>query len=180
MKKVILLTFPLESLSYQAFSAIKNMHVQREIKGEQMAVITHRQDGTHQFDIKDFIDFTGKNHTAKNSMIGMLVGLFAGPLAMMLGWFTGSMIGGAQDAKEVATAKTIFEFVGEQIEEGQTGLILIAAEADNRPLNQLVFQELGGQITRLDLPTVMTEVEDAQQLEKEIKSQQPETKPTEE
>ena len=38
----------------------------------------------------------------------------------------------------------------QKIDEGQTGLLLIAEE-DNRPLNQLVMFDLGGEITRLDL-----------------------------
>ena len=36
----------------------------------------------------------------------------------------------------------------QKIDEGQTGLLLIAEEEDNRPLNQLVMFDLGGEITR--------------------------------
>lgn len=168
-KKVIILTFELESVSYQAFSEIKKMHMKREIKGEQMAVVTHREDGTHKFDIQDFIDFTGNNNSAKGSTIGMLIGLFGGFLPMMLGWFAGSMIGGAKDAKEITEAKSIFESVADQIGEGQTGAVLIAEEADNRPLNDLVFNRLGGQITRLDFDEVEEEISSAQKMEDEAK-----------
>lgn len=168
-KKVILVNFPMESLAYQAFSQIKQLHASSAIVGEQMAVVSHREDGSHQFDIKDFIDFTGKNHTSKNSTIGMLIGLFAGPLAMMLGWFTGGMIGNAQDVKEVKATKSIFEYMGKAIDEGETGLILIAEEEDNRPLNQLIFNELGGNIERHDFEDVLADVTEAQTLEAEVK-----------
>ena len=99
----------------------------------------------------------------------MLIGLFAGPLAMMLGWFTGGIIGSAQDAKEVKTATGIFEYVGEQIDEGQTGLILIGEEEDNRPLNDLIFNELSGNIERYDFDEVLKEITAAQGMETEVK-----------
>ena len=168
-KKVIILNFDIESVSYQAFSEIKKMHAQRLIKGEQLAVVSHREDGTHQFDIQDFIDFTGNNHSAKNSSIGMLIGLLGGPLGMMFGWFAGSMIGGAQDAKEVKEATSIFEFVAKQIGEGETGAVLIAEEKDNRPLNALIFDKLGGHITRLDFDDVEEDLVNAQEVAESVK-----------
>ena len=60
------------------------MQAERQLKGEQMAVVTHVNDGQHQFKINDFIDFTGNNHTSKDSMIGMLVGILGGPLGILL------------------------------------------------------------------------------------------------
>ena len=60
------------------------MQAERQLKGEQMAVVTHVNDGQHQFKINDFIDFTGNNHTSKDSMIGMLVGILGGPWAFFL------------------------------------------------------------------------------------------------
>ncbi|WEG72650.1 DUF1269 domain-containing protein [Vagococcus intermedius] len=171
-KKIIVVNFDIESKSYQAFSEIKKMHLAKEIKGEQLAVVTHKEDGTHQFEINDFIDFTGNNHSAKDSTIGMFVGLLGGPLGMMLGWFAGSMIGGAKDVNEVKEATSIFEFVAKQIDEGQTGALLIAEEEDNRPLNELIFNHLGGHITRLDYAEVEQELAEAQKLEKEVKEKE--------
>ena len=112
-----------------------------------MAVVSHDPNGTHQFKIEDFIDFTGNNKSSTGGLIGMLVGVLGGPLGILLGWFAGGMIGATQDAKEIKDAQTVFDFVGNKIGEGATGLILIADEEDNRPLNQLVMMELGGEIT---------------------------------
>ena len=79
------------------------------------------------------------------------------------------MIGATQDAKEIKDAQTVFDFVSNKIGEGATGLILIAEEEDNRPLNQLVMMELGGEITRLDYEEVEKDVHDAAELEKHAK-----------
>lgn len=168
-KRVIIMHFEVESQAYQAFSEIKKLYAEKQIKGEQMAVVTHVNDGAHQFKIDDFLDFTGNNHTAKSSMIGMLVGILGGPLGILLGWFAGSLFGASQDAKEIQGAQTVFEHVTKQIGEGETGLILIAEEDDNRPLNQLIMNELGGEITRLDFDDVEKEITDAKDVEKETK-----------
>ena len=48
-KRVIILNFQVESQAYQAFSEIKKLHAVRSIKGEQMAVVSHDPNGTHQF-----------------------------------------------------------------------------------------------------------------------------------
>ena len=168
-KRVIILNFQVESQAYQAFSEIKKLHAVRSIKGEQMAVVSHDPNGTHQFKIEDFIDFTGNNKSSTGGLIGMLVGVLGGPLGILLGWFAGGMIGATQDAKEIKDAQTVFDFVGNKIGEGATGLILIADVEDNRPLNQLVMMELGGEITRLDYEDVEKDVHDAKEAEKQAK-----------
>lgn len=168
-KKVIILHFEVESQAYQAFSKIRQLHTERQLKGDQMAVVTHTSDGTHKFKVDDFIDFTGGNNTSTGGLIGMLVGVLAGPLGMLLGWFAGGMIGASRDAKEITTAQSVFGQVIEKIGEGETGLILIAEEEDNRPLNKLVMNDLGGEITRLDFKDVEDELRGAKKVEEEAK-----------
>lgn len=80
-----------------------------------MAVVSHDPNGTHQFKIEDFIDFTGNNKSSTGGLIGMLVGVLGGPLGILLGWFAGGMIGATQDAKEIKDAQTVFDFVGNKI-----------------------------------------------------------------
>ena len=79
------------------------------------------------------------------------------------------MYGASKDAKEIQEAQTVFEHVIQKIDEGQTGLLLIAEEEDNRPLNQLVMFDLGGEITRLDSEEVQQEINDANEVANEAK-----------
>src|SRR5699024_829943 len=136
-QRVIVMNFDENAKAYQAFSMIKKAQMEKKIAGEQMAVINHSEDGQHKFAVEDFIDFTGTNQTSKGGMIGMLIGVLGGGLGMLLGWFGGSMIGASKDSKEIRQAQTIFDFLGKKIDEGQTGVILLADEEDNRPLNDL-------------------------------------------
>lgn len=169
-KRVIVMNFDASAKAYQAFSEVKRMHMERKIKGEQMAVLTHTNEGVHQFKVEDFLDFTGNNKTSTGGLIGMLVGVLGGPLGIMLGWFGGSMIGATRDAKEIQNAQMLFEHVGNQIGVGDTGLLLIADEEDNRPLNQLIMNELGGDITRFDYDEVEAEIETAKKVEESTKA----------
>lgn len=165
-KRVIIMNFDVESKAYEAFSKAKKLHMSKAFKGEQMAVVHHSDDGEHKFEIEDFLDFTGSNKSSKGGLIGMLVGILGGPVGVLLGWFTGGMIGATQDAKEVREATGVFEFLINKIGEGDTALLLIAEEEDNRPLNQLIMMELGGEITRLDYEDVEAEVKNTQEMAK--------------
>ena len=118
--------------------------------------------------IKEFIDFNGPDKNMKGGLIGMLVGVLAGPLGVLLGWFTGSLIGSVQDAKEIKGAMSVFEETIDIIHEGDTGLILIAEEDDNRFINELVFQKLEGRITRLAVEDVEKEIELAKETQENV------------
>ncbi|MHC5247840.1 DUF1269 domain-containing protein [Enterococcus sp. LJL90] len=166
-KRVIIMNFDIESKAYQAFSEAKKIVAQNNMKAEQMAVIRHTNDGAHKFEIEDFLDFTGNNKASTGGFIGMLVGILGGPLGILLGWFAGGMIGASQDVKEIRNAQSVFEFLTDKIGEGDTGLILITNEEDNRPLNDLAMFRLGGEITRLDYDDVEADLKDAQELEKQ-------------
>jgi hypothetical protein len=49
--------------------------------------------------------------------------------------------------------------------------LLIADEEDNRPLNQLIMNQLGGEITRFDYDEVEAEIATAKQVEEKTKAQ---------
>ncbi|MDT2753657.1 DUF456 domain-containing protein [Enterococcus pseudoavium] len=168
-KRVIIMNFDVESKAYEAFSKTKRLHASKVLKGEQMAVVHHSDDGEHKFEIEDFLDFTGSNKSSTGGLIGMMVGILGGPIGVLLGWFTGGMIGATQDAKEVRDATGVFEFLVDKIGEGDTALLLIAEEDDNRPLNQLIMMELGGEITRLEYEEVEAEVKKTQEMAKASK-----------
>lgn len=169
-KRVIVMNFEVESQAYQGFSQLKQLVAQGKLRGEQMAVVTHSDDGQHKFKVEDFIDFTGSNKTSTGGLIGMLVGILMGPLTMLLGWVGGSMIGATQDAKEIKNARNIFEFLVSDIRAGQTGLILIAEEEDNRPINEIIINQLRGGISRFDYDEVEAEIAKAKQVEEDTKS----------
>lgn len=168
-KRVIVMNFEQNAEAYQGFSELKKLAMEGKVKGEQMAVVTHSNDGNHKFKVEDFLDFTGSNKTTTGGLIGMLIGILGSPLLMLLGWFGGSLIGATQDAKEVRNATEIFEYLVNQIGEGQTGLVLIAEEDDNRPINEVIMNQLGGGISRFDYEDVESEIKKAKDVENTTK-----------
>ncbi|MDD3141254.1 MAG: DUF1269 domain-containing protein [Lachnospiraceae bacterium] len=166
MKAVIIMKFDSESKSYQAFSEIKKLHASRQLIGDQMAVLEHRPN--HLLDPKDFIDFTGANNNVKGGLIGMLIGILAGPLGIILGWFAGSVIGSSKDVKG---ALSIFEETIKTIPEGETGVILIADELQTGPIDDLVVNELGGVVVRLNREDVERDMQEAKETQEEVEEQ---------
>ncbi len=164
-EKVIIMSFESESKAFQAFSEIKSLHTQGIIEGEQMAVLKHVPN--HKLEPVDFIDFTGRDKNAKAGLIGLVIGILGGPLGMLLGWFTGSVIGNYQDVKEVQGALSIFDETIKLIPEGTTGAILIAKEEKIGDLNDLIMKKLNGNIKRLDRTIVEDDVSEALEAEKE-------------
>lgn len=167
-EKVIIMSFDSESKGFQAFSEIKTLHNRGVIKGEQMAVLEHVPN--HILKPLDFIDFTGNDQNIKGGLIGMVIGILAGPLGFLLGWFTGSMIGGYRDTKEVRDALSIFNETVSLIPEGTVGVILMAEEEKTGHLDDLIIQKLGGKIIRLDKKVVEEDVSTAIEAEKEAET----------
>lgn len=168
-KKVIIMSFDTESKAFQAFSETKALHNTAKLKGEQMAVLKHVPN--HLLQPLDFIDFTGRDQSVKGGLIGMIIGILAGPLGLLLGWFTGSIVGGYRDAKEIKGALSIFDETLNLIPEGTTGAILIANEEKTGHLDDLVIKKLDGKIVRLDLAQVEEDISAAVEAEKEAKEQ---------
>lgn len=169
MNDVIIMKFDTESKAYQAFSKIKKLHESKQIAGEQMAVLEHKPN--HLLNPKDFIDFTGANNNVKGGLIGMLIGIIAGPLGVLLGWFAGSMIGASKDVKEVKGALSIFEETIKTIPEGETGVILITEEFQTGPIDDLVINELGGVVVRMDRADVEKDIQEAKETQEEVEEE---------
>lgn len=169
VENVFIITFDNNSLAYQAFSRFKNLHAEKLIVGEQMAVVHNDIDAGLQ--LKDFLDFTGADKTAKGSIIGLLVGIIGGPLGMLLGWIGGSVIGATGDAREVRTAVDVFEETLSLITPETTGLVLIAREQDKPLIDKVIYDEIGGQVARLDGEYVRNQIKEARAAERELQQE---------
>ena len=158
-ENVFIIKFEEESKSYQTFSELKQMHATKQIVGEQMGVILNDADAGIQ--IKDFLDFTGTDKTARGSIIGALVGIIGGPLGILLGWMGGTFIGATGDAREIKNAMNVFEQVTSFIAHGQTGVIILAREEDFKTIQDYTYN-LGRQVVRLNGEYVKDQIKQAQ------------------
>lgn len=169
-KRVFIMTFAEDSKAYQAFSNLKRKHTDKEVVLEHLAVVKNDAE-TEKLDIKDFIDLTGADKTARGSFIGLFVGILGGPLGMLLGWMSGTFIGARKDAREIEDAVSVFEETLSMITPGKTGLIVIGEAESRDSIRTYVEDELEGRMLQLDLELVMEQVERARETEQELKKE---------
>lgn len=168
-KKVILMTFNESSKSYEAFSDVKQIVGNGDIRGEEMAVVTHKTEGVQTFEVDDFINFKGDTHVFNDGFIGMLIGILGGFFGMIIGWIVGDIVGAVRDSDDAKATRNLFEQMVQDIPAGQTGVILVAEEADNQFLNNVVINQLGGKIDRFSYEEVSADMEHAKNIVEETK-----------
>ncbi|EEL52394.1 MULTISPECIES: DUF1269 domain-containing protein [Bacillus cereus group] len=155
-KQAVVLTFQEDVQSYKTFSVIKKLHLEQQLKVEQIAIIKRKIDG--ELSIEDFVDITGADKTNKGGLVGMFVGILGGPFGVLLGGLIGSTIGIFQDKKEITHAHSVFENTLKSIKPGKTGVIAIVEEQTEDTLNSMV-QAGNGKIDRYPEAQLRSEIE---------------------
>jgi uncharacterized membrane protein len=154
---IVVATFDDESKTYQAFSDLKRAAAEGKLKINGLTIMHRRLDG--QFEVRDAAmkNFGG---SIAGGIIGSLVGIFGGPLGILLGWGAGSLIGGLRDAREVMADRNIFQAVTENMEVG--GTVLVGEVENEQPyvIDQIV-RRLQGQLLRRPTEDVEADIEAA-------------------
>lgn len=166
-KRVIIMTFKENSQAYEAFSKLKVLHAEGKVEIEQLAVVENAKD--QGFLVQDAIDLTGSDRFFAGGLIGAFVGILGGPLGMLLGWTTGSIIGNISDIDEVKGAISTFKQTSSVLTEETVGVLAIASEFTEHVIDELVKEEFGGEVVRFSAAAVEAEIEEARQAEKALK-----------
>ncbi len=168
-KRVIVMTFDENSKAYEAFAKLKNESRLGKIEVEQLAVVENvKGEG---FKILEGADLTGSDRLFAGGLIGAFVGMIGGPLGLLLGWTTGSLIGSVSDIREVEEANSAFSRTANVLTEETVGLIAIASEFSPNVLDTLIKEELGGEVVRFTYSQVEAEIERAKETERELKKE---------
>jgi uncharacterized membrane protein len=161
MKKVALVTFEDSAKTYEAFSQMKNINSSNTLTIKQAAVIEKSKSGS-AFTIKDSVDYVSGNRVVKGSLIGMLVGILAGPLGVLCGWIIGDIAGMSTNYLKNKKTTTVFDKIAGQLKESQVGLLLYIDETDQTLLNTMIVEKFHGTIERFDYQEVQDDVKTAQ------------------
>jgi uncharacterized membrane protein len=156
--QIVLATFDDESKTYQAFSDIKRAAAEGKLRINGLTIMHRRLDG--QFEVRDAAmkNFGG---SITGGIIGSLVGIFGGPLGILLGWGAGSLIGGFRDAREVMADRNLFQAVTENMTVGNTALIGEIENEQPYVVDQIV-RRLQGELMRRPTEAVEADIEAAQ------------------
>jgi len=158
-KDVLVIGFTEPSKAYEALSVLKQCDAEGRIGLESAAIVERTQDGG--LDVPESVDNDEFVGMAGGSLIGMLIGVLAGPLGVLVGWGSGALVGGAFDIDRSLTSDEALTVLGRAIPPGSTAVIASVDE----PVVQVIDAEmyrLGGEVTRRSVAEVMGELEAAE------------------
>jgi uncharacterized membrane protein len=95
-------------------------------------------------------------------LIGSLVGVLGGPLGALIGEGIGALIGNSMDERELEEKSNLLRKVGECLSDGETALLLMVKEEDERALSARLT-DFQVSITRMDASEVASEIERAEE-----------------
>jgi uncharacterized membrane protein len=155
---ILVMQFPESSQAFEAMSQLKG---QPGVIGA--AVVERTPDG--QVHVADGYSQEVGGPTATGGMVGALIGVLAGPLGVLLGWSSGTLIGMAYEADEAADADDGFTILSRSISAGRNALIVEMVEMNesSHAVADAVAEKLNGTITRLPAAEVEAEIESARE-----------------
>lgn len=159
MHNVIVVHFPETSVAYQGFSALKTEAAEGRV-GLKIAGIVERHP-TEGIRVVESVDTKGGAAIGAGSLIGAVVGIFGGPIGVLLGLGAGSLIGANVERNRAIDIGTGVSILEEQIVVGETVVIADVEEYATEVLDK-VFGALGGQIARFDRETVVAQISAAE------------------
>lgn len=157
--RVLFFRFPEPAHAYQAFSEVKQLPSVRRA-----AILERAKDGT--LSVPESYEPGAGSTTPVAGAVGALVGIFGGPLGILLGWGAGTLVGMAADTDEAADTVDALTVLSRGVEEGTNVLIAGAEEEDTGPADAIA-ERLGGTIVRVPAGEVHEEVQSAQKAAEE-------------
>lgn len=151
---VLVMTFPNSAVTYEAFAKLKNSEAGTSLSAA--SLVERTPDGKLQgVEGADAKIGTG---TLGGSLIGILIGSFAGPLGLLLGWGAGAATGALVDLDQGLEDSTVLARFASMIKPGQNAIVAEADEQDENVIDAFVAQ-FQGTVVRAPRDQVIDELE---------------------
>lgn len=157
-ENIVVATFPEESTVFQAFSEIKGLAANPDVRIEGLVIVRRAADGSLQ---TPDVAATGHGNSVKGGLVGSLIGILGGPIGVLLGWGTGALLGGLRDASEVRSDYAMLQRLTEEMRPGETALVGHLREESPYPVDAIV-RRLGGEVLRRPSDDVEAEIANAE------------------
>jgi uncharacterized membrane protein len=158
-KNVVIVRFDEPSQAYEALSVLKQCDAEGRIGLDSAAVVERSASGELRYPESD--DNVGPIGVASGSLIGMLVGVLGGPVAVLIGWGAGALMGGAVDLGRAVDSDEALAVLGGAIPPESTALIASVEEPAVEVIDAEMYA-LGGEVTRESVDEVMVELDAAE------------------
>ncbi len=169
-EKVKVIVFKNEAEAYKKFSDIKNgLNATKNYILSEMMIVKKT---FGQLQVKESFD-TGietRNDTSRGLVVGSLIGIIGGPIGMLLGGATGTITGSLIDTGDAAENASIIEKVSDTINNDETAIIALIGEIEDNAFDK-EFDDCETETLTADAAEVMTEIEEAKKVEKELQKE---------
>ena len=162
MENVLAVNFEDDSKAYAALTSLKQLDEQGQVRLGGGAVVLRHEDG--HIETKDEIGDPQFAGTATGSIVGVIVGVLGGPLGILIGGYTGLLVGSVYDMAEADDTESALSDVAHSVQPGRLALIAVATEQSPEVIDA-AMSTLGGAVVRRSLDEVLSEIaaaEDAQ------------------
>ena len=162
MESVLTVNFDDDTKAYAALTSLKQLDEQGQVKLGGAAVVLRSEDG--HIETKDEVgdpDFAG---TATGGVLGLIIGVLGGPLGVLIGGYTGLLIGSLFDMGEADDTESALTDVARSVRPGHPALIAVTTEQSPVVIDA-AMTTIGGTVVRRSLDVVLSEIaaaEDAQ------------------
>jgi uncharacterized membrane protein len=156
---VVVVGFKENSKAYEGLSALRTLSDQKQLTAPSAAVVERDQNGTLQ--IKDSFDTETGVATAGGGFVGMLLGVIAGPLGMVLGLTGGALAGGSFELRRSDEQDEVLTQLNTAINPGHTVLVAQVNEPTLDVLDK-AMANLDGIVLRRSEADVLAELEAAE------------------
>lgn len=169
MQNVLAVIFKEESEGFQAMTQLRQLPSTEKAAILQMVLVKNQD---KKISVCDSYD-SGLNTTDDmilGGLIGSLVGVLGGPLGVLLMGSYGVLAGSLFDEEDALDSEIMLEAVADKMVDGEVALIALVNEEDESYLDA----QLGSfkaEIIRFDAAVVADEIEQAQEMEKEMARQ---------
>jgi uncharacterized membrane protein len=164
---VIAVSFPEEANAYEALARLKELDSEGSVGMRGGAVVAREEDG--RITIKDQFGEHSFEDTAGGGLLGLLVGVLAGPFGVLVGGATGLLIGSLFDEDDDDNTRSVLGDISSSIRVGPPGLLAEVSEPTPEAIDA-VMAHLNGTVVRRSVADVELEIAAAEDAQREAKN----------
>ena len=166
---VVVCVFNVESEGYQALTELKKAVAGGTYLVSAAALVKKAENACTVLDAFD----TGvetRNDTVIGGLIGMMLGIFGGPLGVLLGGSYGALVGASFDAGDAAFGVSMLDQIADKLDDGTVAIVALTAEENEDALDEKL-SAYDAVIARFDAGAVADEVAAAYEKQYEMARQ---------
>jgi uncharacterized membrane protein len=161
---VIAVSFDPDNNAYEALTTLKELNGQGRLEIEAAVVVVRDDHG--QIVVKDRVGPVEYAGAASGGTLGLLLGILAGPLGVLIGGTYGLLVGSLFDLDEVERTGSVLSEISASVRPGHTALLAQVRE-QSPDVVESAMTRLGGTVLRRPVADVEAEIAAAEKAQRE-------------